>query len=79
MSPATLSLGCSVFLAAFVGLIVSTHIVNAVIPLKSLRETKATAPSRACTDLSGRTFEWNWPNIPFGAGGCSDVGRKAVK
>jgi hypothetical protein len=32
---------------------------------------------RVCTDLSGGTFGWNWPNIPFGTTTCSDAGRKA--
>jgi hypothetical protein len=109
MSPGRFVLGCCVLLAGAGGLIVSNHVVNAMIPLKSSHAAKATeAPARAqpqspsdlpvtgehpndanaeaatptgrtCTDLNGRTFGWNWPNVPFGTATCSDAGRKAGK
>jgi hypothetical protein len=106
MSPAKFVVGCCVLLAALGGLVVSNHVVNAMIPLKSSRVTKASATvqpkspidtpvtgehpydanaeaaiptGRLCTDLNGKTFGWNWPNVPFGTATCSDAGRKAGK
>jgi hypothetical protein len=103
MSPARPLLGCLVMLAALAGLVVSNHVVDAVIPLKNPRAAKAVQPEspmdlpatgerphdanaegsistgRACVDLNGRTFGWNWPNIPFGTATCSDAGRKPGK
>jgi hypothetical protein len=111
MLPAKPFLGCLVMLAASAGLVISNHVVDAVIPLKNARATKpadgetpatvrpqspidrpatgarpddanAEGPistGRVCTDLNGRTFGWNWPNIPFGAAACGDAGRKTGK
>jgi hypothetical protein len=99
-----------VLLAALVGLVVSSQLVDAMIPLKDSRATQATArqttaavqpesplalpatgerpydanaegpisTGRICVDLSGGTFGWNWPNIPFGTATCDAV-RKAEK
>jgi hypothetical protein len=108
MSPAKPVFGWLVLLAALVGLVVSNHVVDAMIPLKDSRATRATARQttaaaqsespmdipvtgerpydanaegstvRLCVDLSGGTFGWNWPNIPFGTAAC-DAGRKAEK
>jgi hypothetical protein len=103
MSPAKWVLGCSVFLIALSGLIVSSHLVDAVIPIKRSREATATAQSnlpsdisvtgerpnsagpegsvlapRICVDLNGRSFGWNWPNVPFGSTACSYTGPKAA-
>jgi hypothetical protein len=110
MSAAKPVFGCLVLLAALVGLIVSNHIVDGMIPLKDSRTTRAAAQQitaavqsespmalpatgerpydanaeasistgRVCVDLRGRTFDWNWPNIPFGTAAC-DAGRKAEK
>ena len=39
----------------------------------------ATPAGRTCVDLNGRTFSWNWPNVPFGTAACSDADRKAGK
>jgi hypothetical protein len=38
----------------------------------------STSTGRICVDLSGKTFGWNWPNIPFATATC-DAGRKAEK
>jgi hypothetical protein len=110
MSPAKPVFGWLVLLAALVGLIVSNHVVDALIPLKDSRATRATArqtttavqpespvdlpapgerpydanaetsisTGRVCVDLSGGTFGWNWPNIPFGTAAC-DAARKTGK
>jgi hypothetical protein len=29
--------------------------------------------TRTCTDSNGKTFGWNWPNVPFGATACKDA------
>jgi hypothetical protein len=105
MSPAKFVVGCCVLLAALGGLVVSNHVVNAMIPMKSSRVTKsatvqpkspidtpvtgehpydanaeaAIPTGRLCTDLDGKIFGWNWPNVPFGTATCSDAGRKAGK
>jgi hypothetical protein len=33
---------------------------------------------RTCVDLNGKTFGWNWPNLPFGTATC-DAARKTAK
>lgn len=46
------------------------------IPVKTDRSTEtAHPPSRLCTDLNGKTFRWDWPNVPFAAI-CGDDERK---
>ena len=32
---------------------------------------------RLCTDLNGKRFRWNWPNVPFAAVCGDDEGRDA--
>jgi hypothetical protein len=45
---------------------------SADIPVKTDRSTATGRPAGwLCTDLNGKTFRWNWPNVPFAAV-CSD-------
>jgi len=48
------------------------------VPAKADRPAQAARPSgRLCTDMSGKTFHWNWPNVPFAAVCNDDDGRDA--
>jgi hypothetical protein len=42
------------------------------VPAKANRPVPAASPSgRLCTDINGKRFRWNWPNVPFAAV-CND-------
>ena len=48
------------------------------VPVKADRPAQAARPSgRLCTDMNGKTFRWNWPNVPFAAVCNDDDGRVA--
>lgn len=48
------------------------------VPAKAARPAQAAHPSgRLCTDMNGKTFRWNWPNVPFAAVCNDDDGRDA--
>jgi hypothetical protein len=48
------------------------------VPAKADRPAQAARPSgRLCTDMNGKTFRWNWPNVPFAAVCNDDHGRDA--
>jgi hypothetical protein len=50
---------------------------SADIPVKTHHSTATARPSsRLCTDLNGKTFLWNWPNVPFAAVCSDDEGRE---
>jgi len=45
----------------------------------SLHEAQPEAPrlaGRLCVNLDGKTFGWDWPNVPFGAIACGDARPK---
>ena len=42
-----------------------------IVPSKPSRLTKL-----LCVDWDGKTFGWDWPNVPFGAIECHDADRK---
>jgi hypothetical protein len=48
------------------------------IPVKTDHATETGRPAgRLCTDLNGKTFRWNWPNVPFASVCSDDEGREA--
>jgi hypothetical protein len=49
---------------------------SAEIPVKTDHATEA-ARSWLCTDLNGKTFRWEWPNVPFAAVCHDDEGGEA--
>jgi hypothetical protein len=52
---------------------------SADIPVKTDHATETAHPSGGlCTGLDGKTFHWNWPNVPFAAV-CSDDEGRVVK
>ena len=47
-------------------------------PVKTDHATETGRPAgRLCTDLNGKTFRWEWPNVPFAAVCHDDEGREA--
>jgi hypothetical protein len=80
MSPMQLTIGCSVIVAATVGGLISSNIVNRHIPAgTNLRERAIAGQNQnenvgkgICFTLGGKQFEWNFPNVPFGALRCSN-------
>jgi hypothetical protein len=46
------------------------------IPVKADHPTE-TGRSWLCTDLNGKTFRWEWPNVPFAAVCHDDEGGEA--
>jgi hypothetical protein len=51
--------------------------LSAELPIKINPVTQAPHPSgRLCTDMEGKKFRWNWPNVPF-ASVCSDDDKGA--
>lgn len=50
---------------------------SADIAVKTDHATETVHPSGGlCTDLNGKTFRWNWPNVPFAAVCSDDEGRE---
>jgi hypothetical protein len=49
---------------------------SAETPAKTDHAT-GTGRSWLCTDLNGKTFRWNWPNVPFAAVCHDDEGAEA--
>lgn len=48
------------------------------LPMKADRPEQAARPSgRLCTDMNGKRFRWNWPNVPFAAVCNDDDGKDA--
>jgi hypothetical protein len=80
MSPTQLTIGCSVIVAASVGGLISSNIVNRHIPPSTNPRERAVAGQNQnenvgkgiCFTLGGKQFEWNFPNVPFGALRCSN-------
>jgi hypothetical protein len=65
--------GCLVILAAIVGAAVSTPWSERIFARpESLAETGDATHTRTCITLSGKKFEWNFPNPPFGTLSCSE-------
>jgi hypothetical protein len=75
MSSAKLVLGCAVFLAAAVGLVISNHVVDAVIPSQNSRATNAAA--RETTESPSALPDTG--KRPFGASeGSTSTERRCV-
>jgi hypothetical protein len=56
----------------------SDPVRSADLRVKTDIATETARPAgRLCTDLNGKTFRWNWPNVPFAAVCSDDEGRKA--
>ena len=79
MTPREWTAGCSVMAAAAVCGLISSEIVNSNIPAGSLRERAVAGQNQnenvgkgICFTLGGKQFEWNFPNVPFGALRCSN-------
>ena len=80
MTPTQLTIGCSVIVAATVGGLISSNIVNRHIPAgTNPREPSVAGQNQnenvgkgICFTLGGKQFEWNFPNVPFGALRCSN-------
>jgi hypothetical protein len=49
---------------------------SADVPVKTDHST-ATGRFWLCTDLNGKTFRWEWPNVPFAAVCHDDEGGEA--
>jgi hypothetical protein len=64
--------GCLVFLAAIVGGAVSTPWAERTFTRPEAADTANATHSRTCITLSGKRFEWNFPNPPFGTLSCSE-------
>jgi hypothetical protein len=72
--------GCSVIVAATVCGLISSEIVNSNIPAGTHTRERAVAGQNQnenvgkgiCFTLGGKQFEWNFPNVPFGALRCSN-------
>jgi hypothetical protein len=72
--------GCSVIVAATVGGLISSNIVNRHIPAGTNPRERAVAGQNQnenvgkgiCFTLGGKRFEWNFPNVPFGTLRCSN-------
>ena len=48
------------------------------VPLKAGRRRRQPHPSGGlCTDMNGKSFRWNWPNVPFAAVCNDDDGKDA--
>src|SRR5216684_5957239 len=75
MTPMQWTVGCSVMVAATVCGLVSSEIVNSNIPAGTRTREPAVAGQNQnenvgkgiCFTLGGKQFEWNFPNVPFGA------------
>jgi hypothetical protein len=80
MTPTQLTIGCSVILAATVGGLISSNIVNRHIPAgtdsRPVNQTQTNSPAEElekgfCFTLAGKKFEWHWANVPLAAMTCS--------
>jgi hypothetical protein len=80
MTPRQLMIGCSVIVAATVGGLISSNIVNRHIPAgsdsRTVNQTQTTSHAEKlengfCFTLAGKKFEWHWANVPFAAVTCS--------
>ncbi len=80
MTPMQWTAGCSVIVAATVCSLVSSEIVNSNIAagthtrdrVVSGQNQNANVGKGICFTLGGKEFEWNFPNVPFGALRCSN-------
>jgi len=66
--------GCLVVLGATAGAAVTSPIVkrNFAPPPAPATDAADGPHTRTCITLSGKRFEWNFPNPPFGTLSCSD-------
>jgi hypothetical protein len=67
--------GCLVILGATVGAAVTSPLAKRTFsaPLApAASDTASTTHKRTCITLSGKRFEWNFPNAPFGTLSCSE-------
>jgi hypothetical protein len=68
--------GCLVILGATAGAAVTSPIVKRTFtpppPPASTTDAENTPHTRTCITLTGKRFEWNFPNPPFGTLSCSE-------
>jgi hypothetical protein len=66
--------GCLVILGATVGAAVTSPWAKRTFapPPASATDTTNAPHPRTCITLSGKRFEWNFPNPPFGTLSCSE-------
>jgi len=66
--------GCLVFVAASACAAVSSPWAERIFspPPAPAADTANAARARTCITLSGKRFEWSFPNPPFGTLSCSD-------
>jgi hypothetical protein len=79
MTPMQWTAGCSAIVAATVCGLISSEIVNSNIPAGPIPENGLLRQNQnenvgkgICFTLGGKQFEWNFPDVPFGALRCSD-------
>jgi hypothetical protein len=66
-------IGCLVILGATVGAAVSSPWAKRAFTPPPATTDAASAPhTRTCITLTGKRFEWNFPNPPFGTLSCSE-------
>ena len=65
--------GCLVLLGAAVGAAVTAPwAARTFAPPATAPDSAGATHPRTCITLSGKRFEWNFPNAPFGTLSCSD-------
>jgi hypothetical protein len=67
--------GCLVILGATAGAAVTSPWAKRTFappPASATDAANAAKHTRTCITLSGKRFEWNFPNPPFGTLSCSD-------